>query len=166
MITSTRRGVLKGSLGILFAAVGLDAAGPASASGDRREPTLELFASSLGSSIHGRTHGQPAQPDDHVTAHGRLADRLGGVPIGTFSATGVVVRSPFLGHPSTIEQHVFVLPHGTLIGSGHAIAGAGTFAVTGGTGRYAGARGSYDATLSPHGLGGDGTAHFDFTFTS
>ena len=158
--------MLKGSLGVLVAAIGLDAAGPASASHARSEPTLQLFATSLVLGVHGRSHGRPAQPDDHVTAHGRLVDRAGGAPIGTFAATGVVVRSPFLDHPSTIEQHVFVLQHGTLTGSGHAIAGVGTFAVTGGTGRYAGARGSYDAALSPHGLGGDGTAHFDFTFTS
>ncbi len=158
--------MLKGSLGFLVAAIGLDAAAPASASHARSATRLELVATALGSRVHGRAHGQPAQPDDHVTAHGQLADRLGGSPIGTFAATGVVIRSPFLGHPSTIEQHVFVLQHGTVTGSGHAIAGVGTFAVTGGTGRYAGARGSYDATLSPHGLGGNGTAHFHFTFTS
>ena len=41
-----------------------------------------------------------------------------------------------------------------------------SFAITGGTGTFSGARGSYEAQLSPNGLGGDGTARFVFTLTT
>ena len=161
---STRRSMLRHSLGVFVAAIGLDAAGSASASHAPPRQTLRLLATSLGSRANGRAHGRPAQPDDHVTTHGRLVERPGGPPIGMFAATVAVVRSPFLDGPSTIEQHVFVLEDGTLTGAGHAVAGVGTFAITGGTGRYAGARGSYTAVLSPHGFGGDGSADFNFAF--
>jgi hypothetical protein len=158
--------MLRRSLEVCAAAIGLEVVEHASISDGSRRQRLRLVATSLGSRANGRARGQPAQPDDHVTTHGQLVDWPGGPPIGIFAATVAVVRSPFLDGPSTIEQHIFVLEHGTLTGSGHVVAGVGTFAITGGTGRYAGARGSYTAVLSPHGFGGDGSADFNFTFAN
>lgn len=163
MSDTTRRGMLKSGLELLAGAVGLGAAGPASALSALPDTTLRLFATGLSTRAHGRPYGRPAKPDDRISSHGQLIDGPGSDPIGTFAATGVAIRSPFGDGPSTIEQHVFTLHDGTITGSGHADAGIGTFAVTGGTGRYTGARGSYAAVLSPYGLGGDGTARFDFT---
>jgi len=158
--------MLKGSLGLLAAAIGLDAAGAASAGAAPSPRTLQVFSTDLSSKANGRAHGRPVRPDDQLATHARLVERPGGAPIGTFVATALVVRSPFAESLATVEQHVFVLRHGTVTGAGQAVAGEGTFAITGGTGRYAGARGSYSAGLSPHGLGGDGTAHFHFSFTA
>jgi len=43
---------------------------------------------------------------------------------------------------------------------GSVLPGESLFAIVGGTGRYAGARGSYVASQHLRELGGDGTAHF------
>lgn len=68
--------------------------------------------------------------------------------------------------PGSLELHTFVFPEGTIVGSGTATAGSpseGTFAITGGTGRYLGARGSYVARQNHVDFGGDGTATFTLT---
>lgn len=71
-------------------------------------------------------------------------------------------QAPHGGTASTLEHHLFTLPGGTLLGSGTAdIQGRGTFAVIGGTGRYAGSRGSYAAQQDRSDLGGDGSARYD-----
>lgn len=71
-------------------------------------------------------------------------------------------QTPHGGTASTLEQHLFTLPGGTLVGTGTAdLHGHGTFAVIGGTGRYAGCRGSYTAHQQRADLGGDGTARYD-----
>jgi hypothetical protein len=46
------------------------------------------------------------------------------------------------------------------MGMGSVEPGRHAFAVVGGTGRYAGARGAYVASQHLRELGGDGTAHF------
>ena len=89
-----------------------------------------------------------------------------GRPAGTFTSTGVVIRSSVTGRAAVVEQHVFVLDDGTIAGAGQRSGEAGVFAVTGGTGRYAGARGSYRATVDPAGIGGSGAAAFDFVLSS
>lgn len=68
--------------------------------------------------------------------------------------------------PGTIEQHTFVLPEGNIFGSGVATSGLeseGQFAITGGTGRYLGVRGSYVARQSYLDFGGNGIATFTVT---
>jgi hypothetical protein len=58
----------------------------------------------------------------------------------------------------TIEVHTFRLRDGSLLGMGSTIDGESVFSIVGGTGRYAGARGSYVAQQRLRELGGDGTA--------
>lgn len=71
-------------------------------------------------------------------------------------------QTPHGGTASTLEQHLFTLPGGTLVGSGTVdLQGRGTFAVIGGTGRYAGCRGSYVAHQQRVDLGGDGSARYE-----
>jgi hypothetical protein len=68
--------------------------------------------------------------------------------------------------PGSLEQHTFVFPDGTLFASGLTTSGRdseGQFAITGGTGRYLGARGSYTARQSHVDFGGNGTATFTLT---
>ena len=56
------------------------------------------------------------------------------------------------------------LQDGTIHGLGSVMRGAeGHFVILGGTGRYAGAQGSYVARQSARELGGDGTAEFRLT---
>jgi hypothetical protein len=67
---------------------------------------------------------------------------------------------------ATLEQHTFILDGGTIVGSGagtQSLEVGDTFAVVGGTGHYAGARGTYVARQRPLQFGGDGTAEFTIT---
>jgi hypothetical protein len=88
-----------------------------------------------------------------------------GAADGEFFAQGTVANQRDVVSASTasVQTQTFVLSDGTLIGSG-AVGndGTGAFAVTGGTGRYDGARGSYTAvqdTDTAHG----GSATYTFT---
>lgn len=85
---------------------------------------------------------------------------------GTFHADVVALvdhgRSPELGAAMTYEQHLLTMPDGTIAGTGTTDRrGRGTYAVVGGTGTYAAARGTYRVELRRLDLGGDGHAHFD-----
>jgi hypothetical protein len=62
--------------------------------------------------------------------------------------------------------HTFVLPGGTLVGMGNSLLGEAVFAVIGGTGKYAGAKGSYAATQRLREYGGNGTAEFKLTLNA
>ncbi|MCC6178896.1 MAG: hypothetical protein IT305_26610 [Chloroflexi bacterium] len=84
-----------------------------------------------------------------------------GAKVGEFYATCTCVNAPFGAGPlaaTYLEQHTLNLEDGTLTGMGTSQGEESTFAIVGGTGRYAGARGSYVARQSPTGRGGDGTA--------
>jgi hypothetical protein len=90
---------------------------------------------------------------------------------GTFHADVVRLHDqgqmPDGGVACTLEQHLFTLPQGTLVGSGTSDAdGRGTFAVVGGTGAYATLRGTYTAEQQRSDLGGDGTARFAFDLSN
>jgi hypothetical protein len=162
----SRQGLLKRCLALVAGTIGLGAGAASAASAAGGEGTkLRFRGSEMSARVHGRLRGRPARPNDHFDVHGQLADRTGRA-VGTFTATGLVVPTRFNGGTSTVEQHVFVFGDGTITGAGQRVDGAGTFAVTGGTGRYSGARGSYTAVVSPDGLGGDGTADFDLTLSS
>lgn len=63
-----------------------------------------------------------------------------------------------------LGQHTFKLRDGTIVGTGTAGRLEGVFAILGGTGRYAGARGTYVARQRHHEFGGDGAAEFVLTF--
>lgn len=79
--------------------------------------------------------------------------------LGSFSAAAVP------GSQGRFVLHSFDLGDGLLLGMGSGALAEGAYAVVGGTGRYAGAVGSYTAAQSPSDLGGDGSARFEFTLT-
>jgi hypothetical protein len=91
----------------------------------------------------------------------------GGEKIGEFFSDNVAVDSPFqvtgagLG---TFEIHTLSLPGGTVVGVGVGGGVERTYAIVGGTGTYAGARGTYQARQDTYGLGGDGKAEILLTF--
>ena len=91
-----------------------------------------------------------------------------GVKVGEFYATCTCVNAPFGAGPLAagfVEHHSLNLGDGTLTGMGTSHGEESTFAIVGGTGRYAGARGSYVARQLPVELGGDGTAELVLTVT-
>jgi hypothetical protein len=90
----------------------------------------------------------------------------GGSKIGEYYAVCTCVNAPFGAGPTaatSFEQHTLNLQDGTLTGMGTSQGETGTFAIVGGTGRYAGARGSYAAKQSPIDRGGDGSAELVIT---
>lgn len=155
---ATTRGRFLRRLGLLAgataaAAVPASAAQGASPSGS----TLLLTVHDVSGLAEGRRFGQLPQPGDRTVVHGVLRDARGR-RAGDLHITG--------HHPASggrgIEQHVLALPGGMLLGIG--IGGGDEFAIVGGTGAYAKARGSYRAHVSPQGLAGDGTGRFDIRF--
>jgi len=90
--------------------------------------------------------------------------------VGAFYATYVSLHRPgWVGPLASIEQHTFVLADGSIMGAGTTKPGLGTedeFAIVGGTGRYAGIRGTYVLSQSHQELGGDGTAKVTFAFST
>ncbi len=114
-----------------------------------------------------RTSGDPfgALPSegDRISVRGDLIDESQGERIGDFFAAGFAIGAGL--HPAQVERlelHTFKLPGGTIIGSGTAGQLEGVFAILGGTGRYASARGTYVARQRHLDLGGDGSAEFLF----
>ena len=84
-----------------------------------------------------------ASRGDRATLVAELYDARG-QRAGELFGAAFALRSP--GEPAgreRLELHTFELAEGTIVGSGTAGLGEGTFAVLGGTGRYAGARGTY-----------------------
>src|SRR4051794_14246741 len=160
--TSSRRSLLGRGLGLAAGAIGLGAL--------RRPEAAGAATSKLDFRLHGRNfhfHAPdhragtvPAKGQRH-TAYGELLDGLDGNVVGHFTAAHFSHDSPFAGAASSLEIHTFNLTDGTIHGLGSAVRGAeGHFAVLGGTGRYAGARGSYVARIHVREHGGNGTAAF------
>ena len=109
-----------------------------------------------------RKPGERLVAGDRGTVYGDLLDENGN-PAGRFYGSRMAVQSELGGATSadgSLELHTFQLAGGTLLGVGSMIAGESIFSITGGTGRYAGMRGTYVAQQRLRELGGDGTADF------
>jgi hypothetical protein len=135
---TTRRSALLRGLLLAAGAVGIGAgAGAAKVATDERAETagtrtLRLYATELRVAAPAPgTAPSPAAPS------GALLD--GDLrPAGRFAAT------PFAGADG-LQLHSFTLADGTILGLGSAVLEEGVHAIVGGTGRYAGAAGSYVA---------------------
>jgi hypothetical protein len=100
-----------------------------------------------------------------------LADLVDGVGATVGSLTGVshCTAAPLSSDDSpvgAVEMHTLRLHDGTILAMGTAPAvawGTGAFAVVGGTGRYAGATGSYVAEQQNDAGGGHGCARYTLT---
>ncbi len=112
--------------------------------------------------------GPLTQRGDASVATGSLVDATGEV-VGSFHGTRVAVDAPGavgIEAPVAIDWHSLTLPDGTIFGTGtasHSVDHPDHYAIVGGTGRYAGAAGSYVAYLRHRELGGDGSAEFSIT---
>jgi hypothetical protein len=116
--------------------------------------------------LHSREVAKGKLPDgERMLGYGDLYD-ANGTPKGRFTATYFgLPQAATNGRLASLEQHVFTLPGGSIMGSGMTAPGFETedeFAIVGGTGKYAGARGTYVLRQSPVEFGGDGTATITF----
>lgn len=142
--------VVGGALGLSAAAAGARSAGGAAPAA---EPSQAPAARAL--TLHGRRRS-PAPPGrllgaparERLVRNGELLAGPAGPPIGEFSSSGFSQEGPFGAHAEAggcLEFQTFRLEDGTLFGIGAAAGGRGqrAFAIVGGTGRFAGAQGSY-----------------------
>jgi hypothetical protein len=183
-LATKRRDALKYGFGLVGAAIGLGSAGKVLAAAQKSEgetPAAATGGAGTQLVLHGvrwRISSQDLRRGElppsgmRMIGRGELLDQpLGanGRNIGHFFSTYYQLNAPgkVAAHePGSLELHTFVLPEGTIFGSGVASASCGSdgqFAVIGGTGRYLGARGSYVAHQSYADFGGGGTASFVFT---
>ena len=133
--------------------------------------TMELYGSEWHLSSPDRARGLTPAQGERSSSYGRLHASPGGELVGEFYASSFAFNSPFGESPyaaAHMETHTFNLSDGTLVGIG-TIGGfhdrESVHAVIGGTGRYAGASGTYVAQMSPLELNGSGAAKFAFDLT-
>jgi hypothetical protein len=97
-----------------------------------------------------------------ISSYGDLLDGPEGSPVGEFYANGLGLEAAFgsaVPAVSGVEFQTFQLPDGALFGVGAAgsTAGERTWAILGGTGRFAAARGTYverEVSATPAGRAG------------
>jgi hypothetical protein len=160
----SRRSFVARGVALAAGALGLGAARAAEA---KAAPPLSLTLDGRLYHLHApsRRAGLPPAKGERLTAYADLFDRGSGKKVGQFSSALFA-----LGMPATagsLELHSFNLEDGTILGLGSAARdGESAFAVVGGTGRYAGARGTYTASLRPRERAGNGTAEFRLALTT
>jgi hypothetical protein len=175
----TRRGALRSGFALL-AAAGLEVVSRTRASAAEPAPpapgappvtTMVLEARGLRAlPAHGRS-GVPVARGEGVTLHADLVDATGahaGTLIGISHCTSAPLSSDD-APVGAVEMHTLTMRDGTILGMGASPAvamGATTFAVVGGTGRYAGARGSYLAEQQTDAAGGHGRARYTLTLVT
>jgi hypothetical protein len=102
---------------------------------------------------------------DRYSVYGELYEPSGN-KAGEFFSSNVGTDSPFqiTGEGrGAFEIHTLSLAGGTIVGVGIGGGSERSYAIVGGTGKYAGARGSYVARQDTYGLGGDGNAELLLT---
>ena len=125
----------------------------------------------LGRGFHaftGERVGLLPSKGDAYSIYGELLD-ASGVKVGDFVASCTATDSPFelTGQgQGSIDTQTLNLRDGSIVGMGAGTGATRAYAIVGGTGRYAGARGSYTATLDTYGLGGSGEAAFEITLSA
>jgi hypothetical protein len=167
--SSSRRGLLGRGVALLAGALGAGGATSAGAIASPARAEASTVLSLYGRNFHLRSPGRragavPVEGEPGV-AYGELLSGAG-EKVGEFRGGFVALGLPFGAGayaPGSLEQHVFNLENGTIVGLGSATAGEGTFAIVGGTGSYAGARGSYTAIMRPREHGGNSSAEFRLT---
>jgi hypothetical protein len=171
----SRRGLLGRGLVLVAGAIGLGAgaAGAKLATDREQRPVdgkhqLRLTGRNWLLQTPERKPGERLVAGERGTVYGELLDERGS-PAGSFYGSRMAVQSELGGGNAadgSLEMHTFKLAGGTLLGIGSMIAGESIFTITGGTGQYAGMRGTYVAQQRLRELGGDGTAEFTIDLTS
>ena len=162
----SRRGLLGRGLVLLAGAVGIGAGAGATKlatrDADESSGRVQLYGRNWLLQTPARKPGERLIPGEQGTVFGDLVDATG-KPLGQFYGSRLAIQSGLAGRADadgSMELHTFRLEGGTILGIGSIIAGESIFTVAGGTGRYAGSRGTYIAQQRLRELGGDGTAEF------
>ena len=160
---TTRRALISRGLWAITGAVGLGVAGTGVALGAAEEPASAAGPAQLTLVVHDVRFTSPsakpgALPDAGAIAspHGALHDTAG-QHLGRFSGGTL----PGSGGQIAIQRFTFA--DGTIIGMGSGGLDREEYAVVGGTGRYAGAIGTYVAQVRPGAHGRD--AEFQISVT-
>ena len=119
----------------------------------RKSGKLTLYGRDWRLHTPGVEPGKLPSAADAAVPMGRIVDRSQR-PLGEFRAAALP------GLAGAFQLHTFDLADGTILGIGGSKLDEGSYAIVGGTGRYAGASGTYTARQFPRGLGGNGTAEF------
>jgi hypothetical protein len=173
MSGQNRRSLLTRALVVVGGAVGLGAASDGAAAAVPRPPSgkptvLVLRARGLTLHAPARKPGERIHAGDHATLVAELVDSRGR-PQGRFYGSRLAFDSGLGGHSgadASMELHTFKLEGGTILGMGSTLPGESVFTIVGGTGRFAGARGTYEAVERLRELGGDSTAQFVLTLSA
>lgn len=157
-----RRAFLKrGAVGAAAAVAIVGGASRSAAPTATTQRTIRL----VGRAWHTDTAGRIPGNGQRYSIYGELLDPSG-EKAGEFYSMAVGIDSPFqvtgMGIGS-MEVHTLSLTGGTIVGVGGGGGTERTFAIVGGTGKYAGARGTYLARQNTYGLGGDGKAELLLT---
>lgn len=163
----SRRGMLKLMALFLGGLAGLaSAGGTSSRSSAKADDTFTLQGRGWHVYSRGLAKGMLPTGGDRMLVFGDLHEGAGGGKVGDFFATYFSLHQPGLvGSLASLEQHTFNLGDGSIMGTGTTKPGIESedeFAILGGTGRYAGARGTYIVRQSHQEFGGDGTAIITF----
>jgi hypothetical protein len=167
--TTTRRSALARLALLAGGAVGIGVAGktavdrgdenPVAAPQKRKTQRLVLHGRDWRLALPGEEPGAMPPADAVAAPIGVIVDRRRR-ELGAFRAAAL----PGLG--GAFQLHTFDLEDGTILGIGANRLDDADFAIVGGTGRYAGATGTYRARQFPRELGGDGTAEFTLTLNA
>ncbi len=178
-----RRTLLRRGLLMIAGALGLVAAerrSPGQAVAAPSRPEAALAPAPGSHRFYGRGWRPQAQAPllgrrsdgDHLVGYGDLLDAPDGVVVGRFCTNGFCPETPFghaLAASPTIEFQTLALKDGTVFGIGAAGLNAATdetYAILGGTGRYAGARGTYTARTTSAEPTGRGAVEFILILTA
>ena len=120
--------------------------------------TIRFYARRLNVHSTGQKPGELPAWGGRLNSHGDLLEGPEGAKVGEFSATCFGPKSPFgyAGSDHAVELQTLKLTNGTLFGIGSAgpmADGERAQAILGGTGRFAGAKGSYVIRQNPAGRG-------------
>ena len=141
--------------GVVGAGVAVRSTGgdePAAAAPRRSTSELTLYGRDWRLHRPGVAFGKLPTASDPALPSGRIVDRRER-ELGRFRAAALPGAAAF-------HLHTFELAEGTILGIGANRLDEGSYAIVGGTGRYAGASGTYKARQHLRELGGDGTAEF------
>jgi hypothetical protein len=161
-MATTRGSMLRRGSLVLAGALGLGAGAKATRLLDGDPGSLVLYARPVDGP---EPAGLPAR-GERRTLVAELLERPDGTAVGELYGAGFTVHGPAAATAAGVERlelHTFRLTDGTIVGSGMLGDEDGVFAVLGGTGRFAGARGSY--TARPLDLPAAATTELRFTLT-